>query len=159
MDGLDACELIRKEQPEIKVLIISAFPDSESIRKILDCGAHGFFTKNAHISEIADALRDVKEQDFLFSSDLNPMVKEAFARNAGRQFEPSKPFFSKREIEIIDMICADNNTRTIAKKLFISPRTVETHRMNISKKIGSKSLAGMVRYALENGLLDEDDLQ
>lgn len=157
MNGYEICEHIRKKHPAIKVIIISTFADSASVEKVLNCKAHGYYTKDTDISLIAVAIRTVKEADFLFASELQPLLKEAFANKNGERINSPKQAFSPREIEIISMICKEYNSQHIAEKLFLSVRTIETHRAHIMKKIGARNIAGVVKYAIDHGYFNDKD--
>jgi two-component system, NarL family, response regulator DegU len=152
MDGYETCEILNKKHPEIKILIVSQLTSNESVNKIIELGAHGYFTKNADPENLEYAINATYEKGFYFGVELSSLLKDAF------QYEKIKTTtdatitvsFTNREIEIIKMAGKELSSIEIANQLGINARTVETHRKRIMEKVGSKNFIGVILYALKH---------
>ena len=161
LDGYSTCSIIRSKYPEIKILIVSQLSSRESIFKVMDLGAHGFFTKNSNPEELEKAIVSVQEKDFFFAQELGTVLREALLWDKKRQlpFTPSSTVITLREMDVIRMACQELNSSAIAKSLSISTRTVESHRKKILEKTGAKNFIGVILYALKNNLLMVEEIQ
>lgn len=160
MDGYATCKQLLQNFPEVKILVVSQLSTRESIHKILELGAHGYFTKNTDPEQLESALMNVHEKGFYFGLELGTVIKEAMLwekRNSKIIFN-TKELLSERELQIIKMICREMKSKEIADKLFINIRTVESHRKNIMDKIEAKNFIGVVLYALRNEILSLEEL-
>lgn len=151
MDGITATrEIIRRKLPA-RVVVLSAFSGEEPILQMLDAGALGYVLKSAETSEIGEAISTVYHHKPYFCQAITEKLTDIVSRNY--QSQPrANIVFTEREKEIIRMICNEATSKEIAHSLHLSKRTVEGHRTRIMDKIGAKSIAGVITYAMEKGL-------
>ncbi len=155
IDGIDAIKLIRKEYEDIKIIILSMYDDQEIINKMMEMGSNAFLTKTADPDEIYQAILSVMNEDFYFNDLVNTAVLLKLQhKKTVRKFYPNPVKFSDKEIRILKLISEDKTTDEISKEVFLSPRTIETIRQNMKSKIGVKTIAGLVMYAMRNKLLE-----
>lgn len=156
MNGIEATKKITDRFPDAKILILTMHDNQEYLNQVIRCGAHGFVLKNTDKDELLDAVRTVAEGDKFFSKDISKMMIENYIRAAQENERPSANKeipLTKREIEILKQIAEGHSNQEIANLLFISYNTVDTHRKNIMHKLSIKNTAGLVRYAIEKGLI------
>lgn len=151
--GIEAAEIIRKEFPSILIVVVSSHVSKAFILNMIEIGAAAYLGKNAHPDEVLETIRMVREKGFYY----NQMVMEVIRDNmTGRNpVKPQKSFdieLTVREKEVLQLICEEYTTQEIADKLYISNRTVEGHRNNMLSKLGCRNTAGLVVYAIQNGL-------
>ena len=159
MNGYTTCSIVRKEYPDIKVLILSQLNSKEAIHKVMEVGAHGFFTKNANPEELENAILSIKEREYYFGQELRGALREALDWDTKQLIKKvGSPKLSEREMEIIKMACKEHKNDAIAHALCISILTVESHRKKILQKTDSKNFLGVLVFALRNGLLTIEDL-
>lgn len=155
MDGINAIGLIRKEHEHIKIIVLTMYDDQEMITRMMEMGANAYLTKTTDPDEIYQAILTCMNDDFYFNDLVNKAVllKLQHKKNV-RQFYPNPIKFSEKEIKILKCIADDKTTEEISKEVFLSPRTIETIRQNMKQKVGAKTIAGLVMYAMRNKLLD-----
>jgi DNA-binding NarL/FixJ family response regulator len=155
IDGVDAIKLIRKEYEPLKIVILSMYDDQEIITRMMEMGSNAFLTKTADPDEIYQAILSVMNEDFYFNDLVNTAVLLKLQhKRSVRKFYPNPVKFSDKEIRILKLISEDKTTDEISKEVFLSPRTIETIRQNMKSKIGVKTIAGLVMYAMRNKLLE-----
>ncbi|NMM48733.1 response regulator transcription factor [Marinigracilibium pacificum] len=151
MDGIELNKYIKTNHPDIKTMVLSTHSDPKIINKIILDGANGYLLKNADKSELLEAIDTLQKGENYFSDEVKQKYTESFfGRKPGNQ--DKNPPLSRREIEILKLIVAQDTTQEIAEKLFISQHTVNSHRKNLLSKLGLKNTAGLVKYALEEGI-------
>jgi DNA-binding NarL/FixJ family response regulator len=156
MTGLELTYQLRQHYPHIKIILLTVAEDAETIKRAFQAGVSGYLMKKAGREEFENALKTVASGKKYYSESV---VFELLNRDKNIAELANEPIanklknLSEREIEIIKMISNELNTNDIAEKLFLSPATIETHRHNILKKLGIKSSIGLVRFAIENGLV------
>jgi DNA-binding NarL/FixJ family response regulator len=152
LSGVEATKIIRKNSPSAKVLVLTMHDNEEYVYQILKSGAGGYMLKNCGRDELAAAIRAVARGDRFFSPRVNEIMMEGYLRKSeGREGTPMNDDdlpLTKREKEILFYIADGLNNTQIAEKLFISARTVETHRTNIMQKLDIHDAANLVRFAL-----------
>ncbi len=156
MNGIAATKKIKDRFPEARILILTMHDNQEYLNQVIRSGAHGFVLKNTDKDELLDAVKTVAEGDKFFSKDISKMMIENYIRAAQDNEKPSSNKeipLTKREIEILKNIAEGHSNQEIANLLFISYNTVDTHRKNIMHKLSIKNTAGLVRYAIEKGLI------
>ncbi len=155
IDGVNAIKLIRKEYEELKIIILSMYDDQEIITKMMEMGSNAYLTKTADPDEIYQAILAVMNEDFYFNDLVNTAVLLKLQhKRTVKRFYPNPVKFSDKEIRILKLISEDKTTDEISKEVFLSPRTVETIRQNMKSKVGVKTIAGLVMYAMRNKLLE-----
>jgi DNA-binding NarL/FixJ family response regulator len=155
INGVDAIKMIRKEYEPLKIVILSMYDDQEIITRMMEMGSNAFLTKTADPDEIYQAILSVMNEDFYFNDLVNTAVLLKLQnKRSVRKFYPNPVKFSDKEIRILKLISEDKTTDEISKEVFLSPRTIETIRQNMKSKIGVKTIAGLVMYAMRNKLLE-----
>ncbi|HEU4470498.1 MAG TPA: response regulator transcription factor [Flavisolibacter sp.] len=155
VDGVNAISIIRKEYDDIKIIVLTMYDDQEMITKMMEMGANAYLTKTTDPDEIYQAILTCMNDDFYFNDLVNKAVLLKLQhKKAVKQFYPNPVKFSEKEIRILKCIAEDKTTEEISKEVFLSPRTIETIRQNMKQKVGAKTIAGLVMYAMRNKLLD-----
>jgi DNA-binding NarL/FixJ family response regulator len=150
MDGIEATKKAIEKQPDVKVLALSSFGDEKYYYSMLEAGAKGFVIKNAGIVELQNAITEIAKGGTWFSSEL--IQKIVINLNVKSQAKPIA-VLTKREIEILKLICESYTNDQIADKINISLDTVKWHRGNILAKTEATNTAGLVIYAIKNKIL------
>ncbi len=151
--GLDIVETLLHERPETKVLVLSMQDDPEYVRRAFEVGASGYVLKEAADTELVSAVRDVARGGRYVHPELGARL--VAAESAERRRAEDDPL-SDREREVLRLLALGHTNQEIAKQLYISVRTAETHRAHIMQKLRLSSRAELVRHALANGMLDAD---
>jgi DNA-binding NarL/FixJ family response regulator len=152
MDGLDCTKLVKKSFPVVKVIALSQFDEARFVKRMVKNGASGYLLKDASKQELVQAIQTVYDGKTYFSESLSfNLINFGSKRISKTTLFPN---LSEREIEILNFICKEYSSQEIADELYISFHTVETHRANLMVKAGVKNTAGLVRWALENELVD-----
>lgn len=156
MNGIEATRIIKENDPNAKILILTMHDNQEYLNQIIRSGAKGFVLKNTDKEELLDAVKTVSSGENFFSKDISKLIIENYIRSA-KETDKNEGYkevpLTKREIEILKYIAEGNSNQEIANKLYISYNTVDTHRKNIMHKLSIKNTAGLVRYAIEKGLI------
>lgn len=147
MTGFEAAQRIKAELPDTMVIMLTSQDDEKSVERALYAGADGYLSKEVGSAELLDAVRTVVLGERVFSRTIiNQLEGKA---QVSQQTDNQPPIsLTKREEEIVSLVARGLTSQEIAKKLFISPRTVETHRARIMDKLGVNNAAGLVRFAL-----------
>lgn len=153
LDGIETTKRIKLEFPQVKVIILSTHDEDKFITHLMELGANGYMLKNAEPDEIDTAIRSVHATGYFFSElvsriMLHGLVKKKQVKPTFNEIDP----LSERELEVLRGICKELTTAEIAEKMFVSPRTVEFHRNNLLLKTGARNAAGLVVYAMTNGI-------
>ncbi|MEN8116532.1 MAG: response regulator transcription factor [Bacteroidota bacterium] len=146
MDGIVATKVTTKEHPHIPVLALTMFDQSADVYEMLEAGAKGYVTKDVNKEELVTAIQTLVSGKRYFSKNLPVDIKAWFQSENGK----NKITLTRREKEILQLIAKGRTTMQIAQQLKLSKFTIDTHRKNIHKKLGIKSNAGLVKYALKN---------
>lgn len=152
-NGLHLTRAIRETFPAIKVIILSAHENENFIVQLIENGAHSYLVKDSDPQEVYDAITSVVSK----GSYINERSLKAIQNNLGKKTISqtiggnSNTLLTKREVEILNLICQEKTTDEIAELLFISPKTVNGHRNNLLQKTGARNTAGLVVYAMKNG--------
>lgn len=150
--GLELTKYITRKYPSIKVIVLTMHDSVQHISSLLDAGAMGYLLKNVRQNELFLAIQQVMEG----KQYIQQSIAVRYTKSLNTQQEAAKQSqLSPREIEIIRLIAKEHTTSQISKELFLSEHTVETHRKNIIRKTGVKSVVGLVNYAREQGLLPD----
>ncbi len=151
MSGLAATELLRRETPAVKVLVLSMYTHSEYVLRILQSGARGYVLKDAPTEEMVKAIEAVQSGGTFFSPDIARVALNQFVR--GSSEDPQTKQVSNREREVLIAIAEGLSNKEIACRLNVGVRTVETHRERIMRKLNIHSVAGLTKYAIQKGLI------
>jgi len=153
VDGIAATTLLCKEVPGVRILVMSMFGEENLIIDMLDAGAIGYLLKNATRDELVTAIETVERNSPYFDSVISAKLTQIVSRNQNSNFKPPISFqLSEREKEIMRLICKEMSSKEIGNLFGISQRTVEGHRVRIMDKIGARSVAGIITYAVTKGI-------
>lgn len=154
LNGLDLCSKLRNEMPDLKVIILTMHKSEEMLHKALSVGVNGYVLKDNALEDLVEAIKVVGEGRFFISSDLLQMVVGGFVNNIKDISESNNEILSVREKEILQMLAEGRSNKEVAEALYLSVKTVETHRANIMKKLGLRNIADLVLYAVRNHLIE-----
>jgi len=146
INGLELVKAAKAAQPEIKIIVLSMHDDPSVTKELLRVGALGYLLKNDTFKNLTEALLKVIEGKRFLSNEIAEIL-------INTPEEEEKGVLTSREVEILKLVAKEFNSRQIAEILFISERTVETHRKNILKKTGAQNLVGLIKYAYANNLI------
>lgn len=150
MNGLEAATEIRRKQPGVAVLILSIYDNPEYVRGVVQAGARGYILKDISAQEMITAITSVAAGGYFFSSAIGPTLVGASASSPVED-----PYgLTERERQVLTAIAKGQPNKEVASALGISVRTVESHRLNLREKVGSKNAAQLYKVAQELGLLD-----
>ncbi len=152
--GIETTKLVKEQYPDIKVLVLSMHSESSYIVKMLEAGASGYLLKDAGSSELINAIKAVAEGHTYFSSQVSATLVDQLVKGKKMPERKSGVPLTRRELEVLRLIAEEYSNPEIAEKLFISIRTVDTHRRNLLEKLGVKNTAGLVKYAIKHGLAE-----
>lgn len=153
MDGIEATKKLQALLPQVNVIALSMFEDEHLIVDMLEAGAKGYLLKNANKEEVFEALKTVAGNGTYYCNHTTQKLAQLIANsNYHPDRKPEKVTFTDRELDVINLICQQYVSKEIADKLGLSPRTVESHRVKIMEKMGVKNTAGIVIYAIRNGI-------
>jgi two-component system, NarL family, nitrate/nitrite response regulator NarL len=154
LNGLAVTELIRKEVPQVKVLVLSVHSNKEYLYRIVQAGAHGYVSKEASPEELLKAIESVHAGESFFSPEVAQAALNQFV-NHGSKGDPFGQLTS-RERQVLVLIAEGQSNKEIACKLGIGVRTIETHRERIMRRLDIHSVAGLTKFAIANGLVSLD---
>ena len=152
LSGFEVTALVRKECPEVHVIVLSTYADEECLRQALDCGADGYLTMTASAAELELAIKTVANGQTYISSSATKLLED-FIRGSHETLKGLTP----RQREVLKLIAEGKSTKEIALALNISVKTVETHRMLLTDRLDIHHTAGLVRYAIKAGLIRLED--
>ena len=154
--GIELTEKLLELKPDARILALTMYDDPKYIKKMIHSGASGYILKAAHLKELIEAIRRVAAGEKFLSKDIQQVIYNQLGEKKDEPVNPKKDLLSKREKEILRLIAKDQTNQEIAQQLFISELTVETHRRNILSKTGVRSIVGLIRYGVENGIIQYD---
>ncbi len=155
LNGIEATSRIKAEFPEINVIMLSILGDSESIFRALKAGANGYLLKESVGQEVISAIRSVLAGHRYLSQKVDETVIDAYLNEKmEKNIESPLELLSQREREVLQLVAEGNGSKEIAEKLFISPKTVETYRSRIMKKLNLKDITALVRFALRHNIIE-----
>lgn len=154
MDGIAATKEIVGKFPKVNILILTIHNEVSIIQEALKAGALGYLLKNTNISKLKEAINQVANDGTYFSPEISEKIMNQLIKGKAERESDFHIKLTKREIEILKLISDEFSNHEIADKLFISQRTVDTHRRNLIQKLQVKNTAGLVRFALKNKIID-----
>ena len=160
LSGIEATRIIKKRYPETNVLVLTMHENEEYVYQILKSGASGYVLKSAGKDELAEAIRAVAKGERFFSPRISQLMAEGYVKRVekgGADAPKGDVPLTRREREILALVANGLTNQQIADQLFISPRTVDTHRTNIMQKLDIHDLANLVRYAIEHGIISQEE--
>jgi len=152
MNGIEALTAIRKQFPGLKVIVLTMHEEKAPVKKMTELGAKGFLFKNSDKDELVNAIKIVNNRGNYYTAALTLKLLETYQTGSPAATH-SAFILTDREIEILKLIAAGLSNKEIGDKLYISHRTVDTHRTNLMKKLEVNNIAGLIRFAIKNGYL------
>jgi DNA-binding NarL/FixJ family response regulator len=152
MNGVELATEVHKKFPKVKIIALTMIKDSQYVKQMLQAGASGYLLKNAREKEIVDAVKAVYGGETYYAQEATKAIMDFMSK---KKQDSDVVAISKREKEVLRLIIDELSNQEIADKLFISIRTVEAHKRNLMEKTGSKTLAGLVKYAINNFLFED----
>lgn len=151
-NGIETAKALREINPDVKILILSMHIDKDILNDVLEAGINGYLLKNTEKADLLQAIRSVMKGQQVFSEPISKLITDSYLDKANGAKKELDVNITKREREILELIVEGYTSQEIADKLYISPRTVDTHRFNLMQKLDIKNTAGLVRFALKNNL-------
>ena len=151
INGIDLSKQLLKTHPELKIIALTNYEDITFVKRMLKNGVHGYLLKNTDKIELVEALKTVLSGDVYLQKDIQKRLFNQTSKKATNN--GLLPKLTRREHDVLLAISEELTTQEISEKLFISPKTVETHRMNIMSKLGAKNSVGIIKIAIEKQLL------
>ncbi len=155
MDGIATTKHLRDINSDIKILILSMHDEDQFIMHLMELGANGYLLKDTDTDEVAAAIRKVMDSGIYFSDFVSRVMLRKMTKTYQKEVKifNHKTDLSARELEVLALICEGLTTTEIADRIFLSPRTVEGHRLRIMEKLDVKNTAVLVAYAIKNDLV------
>ncbi|MEO7767289.1 MAG: response regulator transcription factor [Ferruginibacter sp.] len=156
MDGIGALPEIKKNWPQIKVIMLTMMDDHSMITKLMELGANSYLSKTSDSEVIYEAIKTCYEQEYYFNALTNKaLLTNLKERNniLPQKFASQDAHLNDKEITILRLMCEEKTTKEIAEMVDLSPRTVEAIRDKLKVKTGAKSTAGLIMYAVKNNIL------
>lgn len=157
--GIEITLKIKKLYPQVQVLALTMHEDITMITKMIDAGASGYLLKRTNMNEVLEAIRVVAANDKYLGREVQAiMMGNLIHKETKDILQPNAPAaLTPREKEILTLVSQEFRNEKIAEKLFISERTVETHRRNIFTKTNTKTIIGLIKYAIKHRLINQDN--
>lgn len=151
INGIELTKKLMSKHQNLKIIALTNFEDVSFVKRILNNGAKGYLLKNTNKDELVKAIEDVaKGEQYLQRKLQNKILNQSLGKLEDTALRPK---LTKREKEVLQCISEELTSKEISEKLFISPKTVESHRTNLMSKLGAKNSVGIVKIALEKQLL------
>lgn len=156
MNGLELAGILVKQQPDIRVIVLTVHNQERFIVKMIEAGVAGYLVKNCDIEEVRQAIRTAHKTGFYFNEATMLAMRNGYKlkNTQVKSFANIPVELTEREVEVLCLICREYTNVEIADKLNISPRTVDGHRNNLLAKAGCKNTAGLVLFAVNNNIYD-----
>jgi len=161
MEGLNGLEVLRRTRarfPRTRVVVLSMHQDSSYVVRSLNYGASAYVLKSADVKDLVHAMREVVAGRNYWSPPFSQVAIEAYMNKTASKAKTSYDLLTNREKEVLQLVAEGNTNQQVGKRLFISTRTVETHRAHVMEKLGLQNQAELVRYAAKWGLIATDNL-
>jgi DNA-binding NarL/FixJ family response regulator len=157
VSGIEITRFLTENHPQIKVLILSMHTGEDFIFNALKAGAKGYLPKNTTRRELIEAIQSVHNNQEFFSSQISNIILKSYvrkAKTADTQKQETEEVLTAREIEILKLFAGGMSNQEIADKLFISIRTVESHKNHIMQKLELKSTVDLIKFAIKNKIVE-----
>lgn len=155
MDGVELVKNLKELGFEMKILVLSMLGESQHIKKMLNYGVNGYVLKSADQSEIIDAIVKVNDGQTYYSPQVMETIMDNLRGNKNTHSNAVEVPLTRREKEVLHLICKEYSNQEIADELFISIRTVEAHKRNLLEKTGHKNMAGLALWAAEKRFFND----
>jgi len=153
--GIELCRMVKEKYPDLKVLFLSMYTSEEFVFNALKAGASGYLPKNISQNELLTAIRIIYAGGDYFSEAISDMILKSFVRKSrNNDHDDPGELLSKRELEILKLFAGGHSNSEISEKLFISIRTVESHKNHIMQKLNLKSTVDLVKFAIRHNITE-----
>jgi len=156
MGGLEATRLIRKDFPDVRVLILSMEMRKQEVLEIINSGAHGYVLKGVSLEELVRAIEAVHSGRAFFSPDISEIVLNQYVAEARAGESTAASKLTDRELQVLALIAEGKSNKEMASALDLGVRTVETHRERVMEKLNIHTVAGLTKYAISHGIAKID---
>ncbi|MCF8373688.1 MAG: response regulator transcription factor [Bacteroidales bacterium] len=155
LNGIEASKEIKKCFPNVKIIILSMYKEPSLIRQLIQLGVDGYLTKTSDQEELLAGIDRVVGGQKYFGSDVTVALTNSIDNQRKAEGDLDKlAQLSERENEILKLVCEGLNNKEIGERLFISHRTVDTHRTNLMRKLDVHSVVELIRFAIRNGIIE-----
>lgn len=154
MNGMDATKKALEIIPDLKIIAFTMYADEEYYYKMIDMGVKGFILKSSGINELEKAISDVVMGESHFSNELLRKIISNFGHNNNNNKAIGNSGLTVRELEVLQHICKGFNNDEMAEKLFVSAKTIKSHRSNLLEKTNCKNTPALILYAVKNKLIE-----
>lgn len=154
MEEEELVKKIRAERPRQRIIYLTLIRGTRYVHKLLKYQVQGYILKNASVEELVNAIKTVGDGGTYFSKEIDILRSGDFRNTLTVEDKQVSEILSKREIEVLKLVCKEFSNVEIAQKLFLSVSTVETHRKNLIAKLGVQNTVGLVKFAIRNHLVD-----
>lgn len=154
LDGWETARKVVSRYPDVHIIMISMHDSLGLISELIEIGVHSYLLKNAEPEEVQKAIRSVLNNDFYYNQLVSKALHETFQN--GKMPRPSyidRNELTKREMEILELICQELTMKEISDELVVSEQTIQTHRKNMMKKTGAKNAVGLVKWAIKEKVI------
>jgi len=155
LGGLEASALLKQELPEVRVVMLSMHANEEYVLQALRAGAVGYMLKDSATAELELALQAVMQGETYLSPPISRQVVEGYVQRVGAE-QPAADHLTPRQRQVLQLIAEGLSTKEIAYRLELSVKTVETHRAQLMERLQIRDIAGLVKYAIRNGLVSSE---
>jgi DNA-binding NarL/FixJ family response regulator len=155
-NGIEATKIIKKEYPHVGIIALSSFDEESLIMDMMNAGAKGYLLKNASKQELTAAIKAAYRDEVYYCKDINLKLAQMIAKGGSYLNFQKKEMFTQRELQVIELVCKGLSSKQIASELDLKTRTVERYRETIMDKMNVDNAAGVVLYAVSNGLYSKD---
>jgi DNA-binding NarL/FixJ family response regulator len=156
LNGIEATRQIKEAHPEIKIIGLSMHSERRFVAEMLKAGASAYILKDSAFEELVNAIRASLRDKIFLSPSITEGVIQDYISHIPRQDLSAFSILTQREREILQLLAEGQSTKEIASKLFLSVKTIETHRQNLMEKLGLRSVAELTKYAIREGLTSLD---
>ncbi|MDL1911552.1 response regulator transcription factor [Chloroflexi bacterium CFX6] len=154
LNGLEATRQIKREHPEIGVLVLTMYDHEEYFREMLQAGASGYIVKRAAANELVSAIRAVYNGEAALSPAITRLLLEDYLSRDGRMEEEDPNALSSREREVLQLIAEGKTSREIAEILHLSVKTVQSHRTSLMQKLDLHDRGDLIKYAIQRKIIE-----
>ena len=155
LGGLEASALLKQELPQVRVVMLSMHANEEYVLQALRAGAVGYMLKDSATAELELALQAVMQGETYLSPPISKQVVEGYVQRVGAE-QPAADHLTPRQRQVLQLIAEGLSTKEIAYRLELSVKTVETHRAQLMERLQIRDIAGLVKYAIRNGLVSSE---
>lgn len=157
-NGLEVLESLRQQEKAVRVIVLTSFYKASFIGQMMKLNVAAFLPKETDRNDLKKIILSVHEKGYYLWNDQIEALRSQVSSKSPKIQLPNKNSLSQREAEVLKLLCEQQTTRGIAEKLFLSEKTVESHKSSLMAKTGVKNMAGLVIYAIQNGIVNADEI-